>query len=135
MPGSALTRDGHQVVLRGASAATDQKLILAVLCGVGAWCCCWRWGRCFIEDTYGAILTDAVRDLKGVHPEGQLPGKEGEELIASKSDPTSSPANDWVHFMIHSDAAVAGALLWSVWEPVVLVVLCEERMIRMKARN
>jgi len=126
-----LAGHSHQVVFWRASATTHQKPILAIqsLIKWGRTDVVWRsagdGGLRFIQNTYGTILPDPIGDLVGVNPEGQLPRQKREQLFTRYSDPICSFRNDGVHFVVNADATITRSLLWSVGEPMVLVVFCQ----------
>lgn len=80
-----------------------------------------------VQDADGAILPNAVGHLVGVHPQGQLTGQQPVQLRLAESNLASHFTDDGVHFVVDSDAAVAGALGWFFRKPVVFVVLCGDR--------
>lgn len=113
-----LAGDGHDVVLGGAAPA-QHHLVLAGEEPIGGS----HWGR-LVQDTDGAILPDAVGDLIGVHPQCELAGEQLVQLGLAESDLAGYFADDGVHLVVDSDAAVARALGRLLGEPVVSVVFC-----------
>lgn len=119
--GSDLTGDRHHVVLRGAAPA-QHHLVLAGEEPIGGG----HWGL-LVQDADGAILPNAIGHLVRVHPQGQLAGQQPAQLRLAESDLTGYLADDGVHLVVDTDAAVAGALGGLFRKPVMFVVLCGDR--------
>lgn len=114
-----LAGDSHHVAF-GRARATQHHLVFTGEHPIGAHRCC-----CFVQHTDGAILTDPVRHLVRVHPERELTGQELIQLLEAESDLTSSFADNGVHFVIDSNAAIPRAFEGFLGKPVMFVMLCE----------
>lgn len=116
-----LTGDSHHIVL-GGTAPAQQHLVFAGEEPIGGS----HWGL-LIQDTDGPILSDAVGDFVGVHPQGELAGQQLVQLGLAESNLAGHLADDGVHLVVDADTPIARALGWLLGEPVVLVVLCGNR--------
>lgn len=113
-----LTGDGHHVVLGGAAPA-QHHLVLASEEPVGS-----DQRGLLIQNADGAIFPYSVGYLIGIYPQGELSGQQPVQLGLAKSSLAGRLADDGVHLVVDSDAAVARALGWLLRKPVVFVVLC-----------
>lgn len=87
--------------------------------GVGA-------GMGLVEHADGSVLSDAVGHLEGVDPQRELAGKQQVELLDAQTNALTSLPNQRVHLVVDTYAAVTRTLVGAVWEPVVLVLLCQD---------
>lgn len=92
----------------------------------------WGAGLRLVQDADGAVLTDAVGHLEGVHPQRELTGQQQVELLDGQADALARLPHQWVHLVVDADAAVSWTLAGSVWEPVVLILLCIDKKERME---
>lgn len=115
--GSSLAGDSHHVVLRW-TAPAQHHLVLAGEEPVGG-----GHRRLLIQHADGAILPDAVGHFVGIDPQGQLAGQELVQLGLAESDLAGHLADDGVHLVVDADTAIAGALGWLFWKPVVFVMI------------
>lgn len=140
-----LAGHSHQVGFSGAGAAHNQKFLLAadvtvhhrgylgdrrggvaVSSGdagvsVGA-------GVGLIEHTNRTVLSDAVGHFKWVDPQCQLTGKQQVELLDAQADTLASLSNQRVHLVVDAYASIPRTFVGTVWEPVVLVLLCKREI-------
>lgn len=115
-----LAGDGHHVAF-GRASAPQHHLIFAGEHPVGAHRC----HRCFIQNADGSILPYSVRYFIRVYPECELTGQKLVELLKAESNLASCFADDRVHFMVDTDAAVARPFERFLREPVMFVMLCK----------
>lgn len=77
-----------------------------------------------VEHPDAAFFPDAVGHLVGVNPEREFPWKYVQEVFFRETNGGTSESDERIHFVINnSDASVAAAFEWLLWEPVVLVVV------------
>lgn len=137
---ASLTGHSHHIVgLGGTGSAQHHQFLLAADVTVhhgahrpavswgGAGGGCYRHsygaGLRLIQNADGAVLANAVGHLKRVHPECELTGEQQVELLDGQADALARLPHQWVHLVVDANAAVTWTLAWSVWEPVVLIVL------------
>lgn len=92
-------------------------------------------GLRLVQDADGAVLADAVGHLEGVDPQRELAGQQQVELLDGQANALARLPHQWVHLVVDADAAVARTLAGSVWEPVVLVLLCKDKRRRWRWRR
>lgn len=83
-------------------------------------------GKGLVEHADGSVLSDSVGYLERVDPQRELAGKEQIELLDAQTDALTGLSNQRVHLVIDAYAAITRTFVGTVWEPVVLVLLCKD---------
>ncbi len=81
-----------------------------------------------VEHADRAVLSDAVGHFEWVNPQCELTGKQQVELLDAQADALASLSNQRVHLVVDAYAAIPRTFVGTVWEPVVLVLLCKREM-------
>jgi len=74
------------------------------------------------QNSDAAVLADSVTYLLRVYPYGELVWKYCEQLVRIQSTAETRFSDQWIHFVIYSDASVAATSEWLLWEPVILIM-------------
>lgn len=86
------------------------------------------WQRCgLVENAYGAILSNPVAYFIRVNPHGEFTWQQRKKSLFCESNRTGCFAYQRVHLVVDPDAPVARTSEWCIWEPMVAIMICNER--------
>lgn len=106
----------------GRTRLSDSQFVFAAVLLI-----CVRWWRGLVEDTYGPVLSNPVGHFIRVDPHGEFTWKQWKESLFCESDRTGRFAYQRVHLMVDPDAPVTRTSARCVWEPMVLIMIYNER--------
>jgi len=75
------------------------------------------------EYTNRTILSDSVGNLCRIDPQSEFVGENGSQVFGIDATGQTCPGENGVHLVVDADTAVTRALGWSVWEPMMLVMV------------
>lgn len=101
---------------------SGQREILGLLGGSGDN----RFLYSFVQDAYGTVLSNSVRDFPRVDPHRQFRREEGPKKRDSQPHHEACPCNQWIHLAVDSDTTIPRTLERLVWEPVVGIMPLQE---------